>query len=124
MRSHRIFIYYEIDIVWCDEISPVAKDLISKLLNSNPEERLGSNGAAEIKAHPFFQGINWDTILTEKPPFIPKLEDPESIAYFQRKNSLISCTNILVARDLRFPLKDIELIKELEDTNAIGILIK
>ena len=36
-------------------VSPVARDLISKLLARNPKKRLGSiNGSEEIKAHPFF----------------------------------------------------------------------
>lgn len=73
------------DIAWPSELSPLAKDLISKLLTLAPEERLGFYGAEEVKAHPFFADINWDTILTQKAPFIPKLEDPESTIYFQRK---------------------------------------
>jgi hypothetical protein len=31
--------------------------------------RLGLNGAWEIKAHPFFKGINWKEIENKKPPF-------------------------------------------------------
>ncbi len=27
----------------------------------------------EIKAHPFFRGINWETIRQEKAPFIPQV---------------------------------------------------
>lgn len=37
-----------------------AKDLIRKLLNKNPNKRLGYNrGAEEIKEHPFFSCIDW-----------------------------------------------------------------
>lgn len=39
-----------------DCISPEAYDLIEKLLDPNPKTRLGSNGAEEVKQHPFFQG--------------------------------------------------------------------
>jgi serine/threonine-protein kinase RIM15 len=73
------------NIQWPDDISSAAKDLINKLLVLNPEERLGSSGTDAIKQHPFFHSINWDTLLTQHPPFVPKLEDPESTAYFQRK---------------------------------------
>jgi len=41
-----------------------AIDLISKLLEKDPEKRLGSKrGSEEIKDHPFFSGINWDQMM-------------------------------------------------------------
>ena len=41
-------------------LSPVAKDIIVKLLNRNPKKRLGTfGGAEEIKRHPFFKAIDW-----------------------------------------------------------------
>lgn len=43
---------------------------------SDRKERLGINGVEEIKAHPFFQGINWRNIKSMKAPFIPDLKDP------------------------------------------------
>lgn len=48
-----------------------AKDLIKSLLTLNPEERLGINGADEIKSHPYFKNINWDTLFEEEASFIP-----------------------------------------------------
>ncbi|KAG6516452.1 hypothetical protein ZIOFF_026917 [Zingiber officinale] len=46
-----------------------AKDLIRALLAKEPENRLGSvTGAAEIKQHPFFAGINWALIRSAPPP--------------------------------------------------------
>eukprot|EP00897_Mesotaenium_endlicherianum_P000310 jgi/Mesen1/1027/ME000121S00104 len=51
------------------ETSDHAKDLICKLLIRNPEERLGSRyGAAEIKEHPFFAGIDWPLIRSKQVP--------------------------------------------------------
>ena len=38
--------------------SKECRDLIYKLV-CNPDSRLGKNGSSEIKAHPFFKGINW-----------------------------------------------------------------
>ena len=40
-------------------ISPEAKDFISQLLNKNFMERLGSQGADELKKHSFLKGIDW-----------------------------------------------------------------
>ncbi|XP_006664018.1 serine/threonine-protein kinase D6PKL1-like [Oryza brachyantha] len=50
-------------------ISSNAKDLIKGLLVKEPENRLGSlRGAAEIKQHPFFEGLNWALIRSAAPP--------------------------------------------------------
>jgi len=38
-------------------MSSEAKDLIGKLLKTNPKERLGVNGYHELKAHSFFAQI-------------------------------------------------------------------
>ncbi|GJN35026.1 hypothetical protein PR202_gb23752 [Eleusine coracana subsp. coracana] len=50
-------------------VSSNAKDLIRSLLVKEPENRLGSlRGAAEIKQHPFFDGLNWALIRSAAPP--------------------------------------------------------
>ena len=64
------------------KISPEAEDLIMKLIN-NPNKRLGKNGAAEIKNHPFFKGFDWDNIRSLKPPFIPELDNEYDTKYFE-----------------------------------------
>ncbi|KAJ6325976.1 hypothetical protein OIU78_013133 [Salix suchowensis] len=54
-------------------------DLIERLLEKDPAQRLGyQRGACEIKEHGFFKGVRWD-LLTEvlRPPFIPSREDGE-----------------------------------------------
>lgn len=58
-----------------DVVPPAAKDLLSKLLNREPTERLGANGSAEIKAHPFFHAIDWRKLLQRKyePTFKPNV---------------------------------------------------
>lgn len=37
------------------------------------DERLGINGVEEIKAHPFFYGVDWKRIREKKAPFVPKV---------------------------------------------------
>jgi serine/threonine protein kinase len=54
-------------------ISPKAQSLIEALLNRNPKERLGSRGAQEVRAHPFFVSIDWLALMRRQtvPPFNP-----------------------------------------------------
>lgn len=57
-------------------ISFQARDLIKALLVKEPDYRLGSvRGAAEIKRHPFFEGLNWALIRCAIPPELPELYD-------------------------------------------------
>ncbi|CAF1854962.1 unnamed protein product [Brassica napus] len=53
-------------------VSFQAKDLIRGLLVKEPENWLGSErGSAEIKRHPFFEGLNWALIRCAIPPELP-----------------------------------------------------
>lgn len=54
------------------DLSEEAKSLVLSLLTS-AEYRLGSLGAQEIKAHPFFNGIDWEKLKTFDAPFRPQL---------------------------------------------------
>ena len=65
------------------KLSKEAEDLINKFIN-DPNKRLGKNGSEEIKAHPFFNGIDWENIRTTmKPPFIPELKNDADTKYFE-----------------------------------------
>ena len=69
------------------KISDEARDLIFKLIN-NKNNRLGKNGASEIKKHPFFAGIDWDNARNMKPPFIPFLKNEYDTNYFTSFNEI------------------------------------
>ncbi|BAS83302.1 serine/threonine-protein kinase WAG1 [Oryza sativa Japonica Group] len=48
------------------------RDLIGRLLERDPRRRMGSaRGAAEIKRHPFFAGVDWALIRCVAPPVVP-----------------------------------------------------
>ena len=65
------------------KISNEARDLIMKMVN-NANERLGINGADEIKKHPFFENINWENIRNTTAPFIPELKNDYDNKYFEK----------------------------------------
>ena len=65
------------------QLSSNALDLIKRFLTT-ADIRLGSNGVEEIKSHPFFEGFQWDNILSLKPPFIPDLESDYDTKYFDK----------------------------------------
>ena len=79
---------YDKKIKYPSWIEENAKDLINKLLNKDPEKRIGSGkeGAESIKKHPFFSDIDWNKALNKelRPPFIPKIENETDIKYFEK----------------------------------------
>lgn len=58
-----------------DIVPPAARDLLTRLLDRDPQRRLGANGAAEIKSHHFFANIDWRKLLQRKyePSFRPNV---------------------------------------------------
>lgn len=70
-----------------DIVPPAARDLLTKLLDRDPQRRLGANGAAEIKAHHFFANIDWRKLLQRKyePTFKPRVTDPTDTDNFDRE---------------------------------------
>ena len=65
------------------KLSNEANDLIKRMI-SDPNKRLGKNGADEIKAHPFFKGVDWEHIReTMKPPFVPEIKNDYDTKYFE-----------------------------------------
>ncbi|RLN43219.1 serine/threonine-protein kinase WAG1-like [Panicum miliaceum] len=59
------------------------RDLVRRLLERDPRRRMGAaRGAAEIKRHPFFAGVDWALIRCVAPPVVP---DKEAAAPADRK---------------------------------------
>uniref|UniRef100_A0A8C5HBN4 non-specific serine/threonine protein kinase n=1 Tax=Gouania willdenowi TaxID=441366 RepID=A0A8C5HBN4_GOUWI len=77
------------DIVWPDgddTLPPDAQGLISALLQTNPLVRLGTGGAYEVKQHPFFTELDWNSLLRQKAEFVPHLESEEDTSYFDTRS--------------------------------------
>eukprot|EP00049_Salpingoeca_infusionum_P017562 m.353468 g.353468 ORF g.353468 m.353468 type:complete len:471 (+) comp16770_c0_seq1:146-1558(+) len=69
-----------------DHLSAQAKDILSKLLNKNPMERLGGGEAdgKEVMAHPFFVSLDFKKLYNrELPvPFVPQIKSEEDVSNF------------------------------------------
>ncbi|XP_051882440.1 serine/threonine-protein kinase LATS2 [Pristis pectinata] len=64
------------------KLSSEAIDLITKLC-CGANDRLGGNGADEIKAHPFFTSIDFSKDIRRQPaPYVPKISHPMDTSNF------------------------------------------
>lgn len=89
----------QIDVMgsWSNE----AIHLCNGLIQRKRVRRLGENGAAEIKSHPFFNGFDWDELVQGNlnAPFVPQNQEN-----FDRNNA----SKI----DEFFELRDLDLLKK------------
>ncbi|KAF2464148.1 serine/threonine protein kinase-like protein [Lindgomyces ingoldianus] len=69
-----------------DIVPPAARDLLTRLLDRNAEKRMGAKGASEIKAHSFFNSIDWRKLLEKyEPSFKPNVADAKDTVNFDRE---------------------------------------
>ncbi|KAL5780460.1 hypothetical protein ACOSQ2_011197 [Xanthoceras sorbifolium] len=73
-----------------NDMSFEAQDLINRILIHDSNQRLGANGAAEVKTHPFFKGVNWDSLAQQKAAFVPQPESIDDTSYFLSRFSQFS----------------------------------
>ncbi|XP_036436286.1 serine/threonine-protein kinase N2 isoform X2 [Colossoma macropomum] len=70
-------------------LSPESVSIIQKLLQKNPEKRLGAGeqDANEVKRHRFFQGVDWEALLAKriKPPFLPTIKTDADVSNFDEE---------------------------------------
>ncbi|XP_056288133.1 serine/threonine-protein kinase N2-like, partial [Pseudoliparis swirei] len=70
-------------------LSPEAVSLIQKLLQKNPEKRLGGGeeDAQEIKRHKFFKRVDWAALLAKElqPPFLPVIRAQKDVSNFDEE---------------------------------------
>lgn len=75
---------------WRFEVPPqvqgAARDFFTRLLEPNPEMRLGHvGGVAELQQHPFFSGINFAAVARKVilPPIRPLIGGPDDVSHIQ-----------------------------------------
>jgi serine/threonine protein kinase len=75
-RMYKMIINDEVQ--YPDYLSEAARDIIGKLLEKDPAYRLGEseNDGMEVRAHVFFDGIDWDALLKKEiePEWKPPLD--------------------------------------------------
>lgn len=80
------------NVVWPDDwdVPEEAKQFVHALLELEPKKRLGAHGVAEIKAHPFFRGVSWDTLLNKSMGdiFIPRPANRQDTSYHWDRKQL------------------------------------
>ncbi|KAL7944576.1 protein kinase [Trichoderma barbatum] len=72
-----------------ERLPPAARDIIMRLLDREPDHRLGAKGgASEVKAHPFFAEIDWAELLQQKylTPLKPTLSSGHFIQHGVQKH--------------------------------------
>jgi len=62
-------------------LRPTTRDLITRLL-CDQRQRLGRNGADELKRHAYFDGVSFDDIRRRPAPYIPPVAHPADTSNF------------------------------------------
>lgn len=73
-----------------DDVPADAKAIIEELLCNDPYYRLGGSfmgGVQGVKQHPFFDELDWETLLRQKAEFVPSLDGEEDTSYFDSESS-------------------------------------
>ncbi|KAJ3115092.1 hypothetical protein HDU96_001204 [Phlyctochytrium bullatum] len=69
------------------ELSPECRDLLERLMCTSIESRLGYRGAEEVKRHPFFADVKWETLHSSEASFVPKPANAEDTDYFDDRGA-------------------------------------
>eukprot|EP00049_Salpingoeca_infusionum_P009717 m.165060 g.165060 ORF g.165060 m.165060 type:complete len:517 (+) comp14418_c0_seq1:373-1923(+) len=67
-----------------EELSEKAMDVVTGLLQRNPNRRLGHLSVKEITRHAFFKDVNWDDLLHKRTPapWVPQVKSPYDTSNF------------------------------------------
>jgi len=72
------------NIKYPEKMSPEAKELIEKLIEIEPEKRLGYKSSDEIRNSAFFKEVDFEKVYNKeyRPPFKPRLNGELDLKYF------------------------------------------
>lgn len=69
------------------DVSPEARDFMERLMCTKVEDRLGSGGAVEVKAHPWLADVDWTSLHSSETNFVPKPASAEDTFYFDDRGA-------------------------------------
>lgn len=97
---------YHVDFEQLEDFSPEVQDFIRKLLNPDQFQRLGTNSIDEIKNHSWFSDVDWNTIDSLEPPFVPNLSNNLDTSYFEERYTFQSRDENDILNDIMYAKKD------------------
>ncbi|CAL5439627.1 unnamed protein product [Camellia sinensis] len=114
------------------KLTPEAKDIICRLL-CDVEHRLGTTGANQIKAHPWFKDIAWDKLYEMEAAFKPEVNGELDTQNFMKFDELESSSPartgsgpsrkmLLTPKDLNFvgyTYKNFDAVKALRNSSDV-----
>jgi cGMP-dependent protein kinase len=67
-------------------VSDQATDMVMRLLQHDPNKRLGRVGRDEVRSHPFFAGIDWDALEKRQleAPYLPPISSLNDMTNFDQ----------------------------------------
>ena len=72
------------------EVSPDARDLMERLMCSDPEKRLGTREPMKSRIIHSSNPLSWSKIREEQPSFIPQVEAEDDTTYFDGRRCSIA----------------------------------
>ena len=80
-----------------EALSEQAINAITSFLRPEPGERMR---LAQMKQHEFFKHVNWNNLLSEQPPFVPRPDHSTDTCYFETRNEIqnIKMSDSLIRR--------------------------
>ena len=67
----------------------LAKNLIINLLRFDPTQRIGAHNLNDLKGHPFFQGVIWESLREIRVPFTEKKKKFGDVQKYQSQLDLL-----------------------------------
>uniref|UniRef100_J3KX52 non-specific serine/threonine protein kinase n=2 Tax=Oryza brachyantha TaxID=4533 RepID=J3KX52_ORYBR len=94
------------------KVSPEARDLICRLL-CDVDHRIGSAGADQIKAHPWFCGVAWEKLYEMEAAFKPQVNDEldtQNFMKFEEMDNAPTRTGSGPSRKMMLNSKDLSFV--------------
>ncbi|THG17733.1 hypothetical protein TEA_030149 [Camellia sinensis var. sinensis] len=133
MNRRKLIVHWKNHLKFPEEakLTPEAKDIIYRLL-CDVEHRLGTTGANQIKAHPWFKDIAWDKLYEMEAAFKPEVNGELDTQNFMKFDELESSSPartgsgpsrkmLLTPKDLNFvgyTYKNFDAVKALRNSSG------